>query len=132
MASAAVQKPSTHTTTFEPIVASNNDTRSKQHDVHTTLFYYKDPGDGSEPTPSYVGKPETYERPSEPLNVVVNDARGREQDYKIDKQGFEFYKHASVEKDFNDDEHIKEVYYPEVEQLLKDAYVCSVAPLWPG
>lgn len=102
-------------------MVSPEDNRSKQHNVHTTLNYYKDPGDGSAPHPSYVGKPETYERPSEPLNVVVNDVRGREQEYNIDKQGFQFYKHTSVEKDFEDDEHIKNVYYPETEQLLKDA-----------
>ena len=121
MASAAVQQPSGHTTSFEPLVVAAPDNRPKQHNVHTSLNYYKDPGDGSEPHPTYVGKPETYERPSEPLDVIVNDVRGQEQDYTLDKQGFEFYRHSSAEKDFEVDEQIKQVYYPETEQLLKDA-----------
>ena len=120
MASAVVGQPLGHTTSFEPL-AQPESTRRKEHNVRTTLNYYKDPGDGSEPHPSYVGKPETYERPSTVFNVTVNDTRGHEQEYTLDKQGFQFYKRASVEKAFEDDDHIKEVYYPEVEQLLKDA-----------
>lgn len=27
----------------------------KKHNVETTLYYYKDPGDNSEPEPAYVG-----------------------------------------------------------------------------
>ena len=125
MASAAVQTPSGHSTSFEPLTTSDKGPSAtssyKPHNVQTTLNYYKDPGDGSPPAPSYIGKPETYERPSEALEVVVNDIRGKEQDYTLDKNGFQIYKHASVEKDFVDDEHLKAVYYPEIEQLLKDA-----------
>ncbi|KAL9086250.1 MAG: hypothetical protein Q9159_004256 [Coniocarpon cinnabarinum] len=121
MASAAVQQPTGHTTSFEPLVASTDDGSSKPHNVSTTLNYYRDPGDGSSPEPTYVGRPETYERPTEPLDVTVNDVRGHEQDYTLDKTGFQFFKHASVEQAFEDDDHIKCVYYPEVEQLLKDA-----------
>ena len=124
MASAAVQTPSGHSTSFEPLTTSSqgpSSTSYKPHDVQTTLNYYKDPGDGSPPVPSYIGKPETYERPSETVDVVVNDIRGKEQEYSLDKNGFQIYNHGSVEKDFVDDEHLKEVYYPEIEQLLKDA-----------
>ena len=121
MASAAVHQPSGHSTSFEPLVADSESLPKQQHDVLTTLYYYKDPGDGSEPAPSYVGKPETYERPSEPLNVVVSDVRGSESQYTLDKNGFEYFKRGSTETAFNDDDHIKSVYYPEVEQLLRDA-----------
>jgi len=37
----------------------------------------------------------------------------------LDKTGFQIVKHASAEKDFLDDDQIKKVYYPEVEELLK-------------
>ena len=124
MAQAAVQQPGGHSTSFEPLTTQlkgSSTAQQEKHHVQTTLNYYKDPGDGSEPAPSYVGKPETYERPSEALNVVVNNVRGREQDYSLDKQGFQFYKHVSTERDFEDDDQIKRVYYPETEQLLKDA-----------
>lgn len=125
MASAAVQTPSGHSTSFEPLTTSGKGSSAtssyKPHNVQTTLNYYKDPGDGRPPEPSYIGRPETYERPSETVEVVVNDIRGKEQDYTLDKNGFQIYKHASVEKDFVDDEDLKAVYYPEIEQLLKDA-----------
>ena len=135
MASAAIQQPAQgHSTTFEPLHAktelATSAPKSKEvHDVPTQLNYYKDPGDGSEPAPSYVGKPETYERPFEPLDVVVEDIRGREDQFTLDKNGFQIYHHESKEKDFTDDDQIKSVYYPETEQLLKDAYVTVTVSL---
>lgn len=97
-------------------------------DVVAEFNYYKDPGDGSPPAPSYfekpesyVGKPETYERPVETRTMVVHDIRGEEDRYTLDTTGFEIYKHVSQETAFEDDEEIKKVYYPEVEELLKAA-----------
>jgi hypothetical protein len=55
--------------------------------------------------------------------VTVRDVRGRESEFSLDKNGFEFYRNTAKEKDFLDDEKIKRGYYAEVEQLLKDAYV---------
>jgi hypothetical protein len=123
MASAAVQQPGGHSTSFEPLTTQVQETKTSQaekHHVHTSLNYYKDPGDGSLPPPSIVGKPETYERPAQPLEVTIHDIRGEEDKYTLDAQGFQIHKHSSVEKDFLDDEQIKAQYYPEVEQLLKD------------
>ena len=101
---------------------------SKSHDVLATFNYYKDPGDGSPPAPSYVGKPETYERPAEALQHVVHDIRGEEDKYTLDTTGFQIWKHASEEKDFVDDATIKRNYYPEVETILKEAYVLAIHP----
>jgi hypothetical protein len=92
----------------------------KSHDVTTQLFYYKDPGDGSKPPPNIVGKVDTYERPSESLTHTVKDIRGNESQYALDTHGFQIHVQESQEKDFLDDEQIKAVYYPEVDQLLKD------------
>ncbi|KAI1464577.1 uncharacterized protein F4812DRAFT_160087 [Daldinia caldariorum] len=91
------------------------------HDVDTVLNYYKAPEDGSPPHPSYVDRPETYTRPAEPHQVHITDVSGREDEFTLDKNGFQFYRHVAQEKDFLDDDHIKAVYYPETEQLLKDA-----------
>jgi hypothetical protein len=124
MAQAAVQQPGGHSTSFEPLTTQlkgSSNTQQEKHHVRTSLNYYKDPGDGSAPKPSYVGKPETYERPAEPLDVTITDIRGEEKNYNLDKNGFEIYRHTSIEKDFVDDDQIKAQYYPEVEQLLKDA-----------
>lgn len=63
MATAAVQLPTDILST--PKVYSDNDQSPKKHDVHTTLYYYKDPGDGSPPAPTYVG----YS--CSPLSVVL-------------------------------------------------------------
>ncbi|EXJ61402.1 uncharacterized protein A1O5_11717 [Cladophialophora psammophila CBS 110553] len=124
MASAAVQQPDGHSTSFEPLTAQLKGAsvpQPEKHHVHTQLNYYKDPGDGSPPAPTYVGKPETYERPVQPLDVTIHDIRGEEKNYTLDKSGFEIYRHASIEKDFLDDAQIRANYYLETEQLLKDA-----------
>lgn len=93
------------------------------HDVVADFHYYKDPGDGSEPHPSIAGKPETYERVPETRSLTVHDIRGTEDQYSLDKNGFQIYHHQSAEKDFRDDEQIKKIYYPEIENLLKEAFV---------
>jgi hypothetical protein len=59
--------------------------------------------------------------PDEPIDVKVNDITGEEDKYTFDTHGFQIYKHESEEKDFQDEEKIKNDYYPEIEQLLKDA-----------
>ena len=121
MASVAIQQQAGHATSFEPINAQKDDKpkQTEKHDVHTTLNYHFD--DGNPPAPTYTSRPETYERPTQPLEVTVHDIRGDEANITLDKNGFQIYPHVSKEKDFLDDEKIKAEYYPEVEQLLKDA-----------
>ncbi|KAI1098326.1 amino acid permease-domain-containing protein [Jackrogersella minutella] len=76
--------------------------------------------DGTAITPTYTDKPETYERPVASHPVHITDVRGHESEYTLDGNGFQYVSHVAQEKDFEDDEHIKAVYYPETEQLLKD------------
>lgn len=90
-------------------------------DVVTTLNYYKDPADGGPPHATYTDKPETFYREPEPREAVVHDIRGTEDQYTLDTTGFEIFKHKSAETEFADDQHIKEVYYPEIEYILKTA-----------
>lgn len=66
-------------------------------------------------------KPDNVERPFVAKDVVVTDITGREEEFRLDNHGFQVYKHTSKEKEFVDDGKIKGEYYPEVEQLLKDA-----------
>jgi hypothetical protein len=121
MASAAVQVSAGHGPGLaeKPAVPVSE----KPHHVQTILNFFKANEDGSPPAPAYVGKPETYDRPSEPLATTIHDISGHELDYTLDGQGFQLYYHESKEKEFLDDEKIKREYYPETEQLLKDAYV---------
>ncbi len=53
--------------------------------------------------------------------MTVHDIAGEEDKYGLDSHGFQIYRHVSNEKDFVDEDKIKAEYYPEVEQLLKDA-----------
>lgn len=66
-------------------------------------------------------KPDNVEHPFVAQDVTVTDITGHEAEFHLDNHGFQIHKHTSAEKDFVDDEKIKSGYYPEVEQLLKDA-----------
>lgn len=66
-------------------------------------------------------RPETYQRPTVAADVVVTDISGNTDKYTLDSHGFQIYHHESKEKAFIDDDKIKAEYYPETEQLLKDA-----------
>jgi len=94
---------------------------SARHDVSTTLNYYAPIG--TEPPYRYArGAPEGVPITNigtEPRPAVVHDVRGQEDTVSLDTTGFQFVKHVSAEKDFVDDEKIRNVYYKEVEELLK-------------
>jgi len=119
MASADVQAP---TAALSSTFGEGGQVRgfTSPDQVEAVLNYFKDNEDGSPPAPVYVNRPETAMRPSEPHTVKITNIAGREGEYTLDKHGFQVHRHVSHEKDFDDDEHIKAVYYPETEQLLKD------------
>jgi hypothetical protein len=53
-------------------------------------------------------------------DVPIEDARGRESEFTLDRNGFALVKSPTAVADFYDADDIKRVYYPEVEQLLRD------------
>lgn len=74
---------------------------------------------------AYVGVPPPPGKPDTnviegPSPVIVHDARGREDEFSLDQSGFQFVKHVSTEREFTDEKRIKNVYYKEVEELLKN------------
>jgi len=92
-----------------------------KHHVPTTLNYWNDPGDGSKPTPIFIGKGRiSNERPHLAHDVVVTDVSGDEDLYSLDSHGFQYVRHESRETDFTEEQAIRETYYKECEQLLKD------------
>lgn len=119
MASVDVEAPSTTLPAFfaEKVQAFESTDPSE---VEAVLNYFKDNEDGSPPAPAYVDRPETYERSPAPRQVKITNIAGREAEFSLDKQGFEIICHVAEERDFTDEDHIKAVYYPETEQLLKD------------
>ena len=81
-----------------------------------------------EPAPNTTEKPHQYMYTHDPprnfhdvpREVEVHDIRGHEDEYTLDKNGFQVVKHVATEKEFNDEERIKTKYYKEVEDLLKE------------
>jgi hypothetical protein len=127
MATAAVQLPSNIISNVDSLryedaapVISTEERKPGLHDVDTVLNFFKDNEDGSPPHPTYIGKPESYERPVSTHPVTVTDVSGHEAEYSLDSHGFQFVSHQSNEKDFIDEDTIKDSYYKETEQLLKD------------
>jgi hypothetical protein len=90
--------------------------------VTASLSFYTAPADGS--TPFYLVEPPPegqaqFNYSEEFHHVQLNDIRGRESHFTLDTDAFQAISNIeSAEKDFTDDEHIKQTYYPEVEKLL--------------
>lgn len=91
--------------------------------VKASLSFYKPPEDGS--------KPHNYVEPLEGVpqrnfgeslhEVILEDLRGQEHKFSLNNNAFDTIQNvSSEERDFQDDEQIKRVYYPEVEKLLLD------------
>jgi hypothetical protein len=89
--------------------------------VQATLNYF---AESSEKPVIY-----TYEPPpgtlrttgkSEPHSVLIRNARLAEQ-LSLDRQGFQLVHHETAVQDFYDRVEVQDIYYPEIEQLLKKA-----------
>ncbi len=52
--------------------------------------------------------------------VRIYNARPIADRFSLEREGFIFIKHATKVKDFYDEDEIRSVYYPEIEQLVKD------------
>src|SRR5271155_2716282 len=88
--------------------------------VQTDLNFYKALDDEKPYIYTYEHDPQTnFSQDTKP--AVIHDIRGHEDEFTLDKNGFQIYQHESAEKDFTDDEKIKTEYYREVEDLLKAA-----------
>src|ERR1700693_5261302 len=89
--------------------------------LNSTLFYLKR---GAEKPAYYrIEPPPGVPRSNginDPREVTIEDARGRESEFTLDRNGFALVKAPTAVADFYDPDEIKRVYYPEVEQLLKD------------
>ncbi|MCJ1295683.1 hypothetical protein MMC34_007247 [Xylographa carneopallida] len=92
--------------------------------VTASLSFYSPPTDGSAPY-HYVEAPPAGQ-PQENFGAVnhqvpIHDLRGHESEFSLDRNAFDTFTNIpSQETAFTNDEHIKQVYYPEVEKLLLD------------
>jgi hypothetical protein len=89
-------------------------------DVETTINYHPAETNGELNTviPGTAG---SYRRRFDTTPVTIHDIRGHEDDFSLEKQGFQVYKHISSEKKFEEKDAIKNIMYPEIEELLKKA-----------
>ncbi|KAI1635063.1 hypothetical protein F4809DRAFT_642897 [Biscogniauxia mediterranea] len=113
--------------------AGGNDTdtgeKRERHDVSTFINYYKDPGDGSPPMPIRISDTTVKnERPTVAHPTVVRDITGEEHRYTLDAHGFQLCRRRRCgeedeeeEEDFfRDPERVRQVYYPQCEELLRE------------
>jgi len=95
--------------------------------VTATLHFFVPPSDGSVPF-NFVEAPPAGQPPRNygdaSYDVEIHDIRGEESSYNLDKDAFAVIQNVPEnefsEKEFVDDDHIKEHYYPEVEKLILD------------
>lgn len=117
-------KPIFRTEQQQPGTMTVSSAAMSPRDVQTTLNFIEEQADGSHLTPTYVGKPSSYERPITTVPVTIHDASGREQDYTLDSTGFQFHHFPSrVDEIFDANasgDQIKRHYYPEIDRLIKD------------
>ncbi|MBV9829660.1 MAG: methyltransferase [Alphaproteobacteria bacterium] len=87
----------------------------------STLFYLKR---GAEKPARYRTDPPPgvprWNGIDDPHEVTIEDARGRESEFTLDRNGFALVKAPTAMRNFYSPDEIKSVYYPEVEQLLRD------------
>lgn len=85
---------------------------------NTTLFYYLELKDGGI-VQTYPGTAFEKRRKHVPYDVNINDLRPIQKDFKIDTAGFQLVDHKTGVKDFANENEIKQIYYPEVKELIK-------------
>jgi len=66
----------------------------------------------------------------EPRRVVIRNARPLVPQPSLDREGFLLRRYATEIVDFYDDEEVKRVYYPEVEELVRDATGASAVVMF--
>jgi hypothetical protein len=62
---------------------------------------------------------------NDPHTVLIEDGRGREAEFTLDRNGFTLIQAPTSVRNFYDPDEITSVYYPEVERLLRDTLGAS-------
>jgi hypothetical protein len=57
---------------------------------------------------------------TESRRVTIHDGRPLRSAFELDRHGFEFVDHPTKMRNFQDPDELESVYYPEIEQLIKD------------
>ncbi|KAG7098139.1 hypothetical protein E1B28_000109 [Marasmius oreades] len=91
--------------------------------VSASLLYFTPPPNGERPY-TYInevaGKPRTNWIPTEHIADIEDvKASGKEKEYTLDKNGFQYYTEAANHTSFANDEEVEKEYYPESVELIK-------------
>ena len=96
-------------------------TAAVQPKALTTILHYLKRG-AEKPT-RYVGDPPpgvpVWNGIDDPQQVHIEDARGREAEFTLDRNGFQLVHSPSSVGDFYAPQEVERIYYPEVESLVK-------------
>jgi hypothetical protein len=102
-------------------VEARNLSSDSTREVTTSLNYLLK---GDEKPVTYVFTPPPGAAPStrrpDTRTVTIRDARPIAGKLSLDEQGFVLTRHETRVKDFYDQDEVREVYYPEIEKLLKE------------
>lgn len=102
-----------------PRIATTAIPRSRTANMTTTTFRHID-------TNSYTGKPwgkvdgDGRSFKMHWVDREVHNIRGRENEFNTNNSGFAVYNYPAREKTFTDDQAVRDGYYKEVEQLLRE------------
>jgi hypothetical protein len=94
--------------------------------VTATLYYLQR---GPERPARYLFEPPAgvpaWNGVDDPREMRIEDARGREAEFTLDRNGFQLVKAPTAFRDFYSSEAVKRIYYPEVDRLLRDTLGAS-------
>ncbi|KAF2035220.1 hypothetical protein EK21DRAFT_84841 [Setomelanomma holmii] len=85
----------------------------------TTLFYYLEPKDGGI-IQTYPGTAFEKRRKHVPFEVNISDLRSKKDEFNVDNAGFQLVEFKSKVKDFGNEDEIKQVWYDEVKNKIKE------------
>jgi len=114
-------------------MATTTETITKTSSVETVLNFFVLPEDGSIPYNIAYDVPEgtkTRNFTTEEKEVRVTDVAGRENEFSLDKNGFQFEKRTHPVVDFSDEESIQRDYYPSVINAIKSTTGASKAVIF--
>ena len=92
--------------------------------VVAPLRFFVPPADKSAPWINVNANTNTGEREKnytqEPVKVEIENIRGKEASTSLDGNGFQYFRRAAKHTSFANDEEIKQEYYPESIELIKE------------
>lgn len=86
----------------------------------TTLYYYLEVEDGGI-IQTYPGTAFEKRRKHVPYDVNVQDLRLMQDEFTLEKNGFQLVKNPTNLGDYSDQEQIEKSYYPQCAELIKKA-----------